>query len=263
MCRFNTECEVQDGSCNCMKKRTSAFKVNPDLACPRPTQPLQNNFYFPLFRLLQQQSEAIKLLSEQGKTVIEKLSSISNQLQHLNSTQDGSSPVIVPYEEVTSSSRLCEILCGQNTEFQYFLKLISEVPSPAYKERAFPLLAQIVDKDGNNATLPSSVFFKILLFTTESPPKLMKTNTGGDKIMRGTVEIETTSALLFRKIVIKEVTSHFRNGCFFLVIMPKQASHIKPLIIENFIIKARKVNAQSLPLKKVKKEGTESTESYN
>jgi hypothetical protein len=86
---------------------------------------------------------------------------------------------------------------------------------PVYKERAFELEASIVDQSRRPVPLIEPCEFKILLFTTEVPPKVMKINTNGDKIMRGTTEISVTvnsSKVHFRKIVIKEVTSHFRNG---------------------------------------------------
>jgi hypothetical protein len=64
--------------------------------------------------------------------------------------------------------------------------------------------------------------------------------------------------------VIKEVTSHFRNGCFFLVVMPS-IPDIEPLIIENLVIKARKMTKEPRLRKKAKvepapKESTQSTE---
>jgi hypothetical protein len=114
-------------------------------------------------------------------------------------------------------------------------------------------MMEIVDGKGERVNMTAAINFKIMLFTTESPPKLMKVNTSGDKIMRGTVEVESNGVVLFRKIVVKEVTSHFRNGCFFLAVAPKNSSEIKPLVIENFVIKARKMIANE-PSKKAKSE---------
>ena len=114
-------------------------------------------------------------------------------------------------------------------------------------------MIEIVNQNNEKISMPIPVNFKIMLFTTESPPKLLKVNTSGDKIMRGTVEVESSGVIFFRKIVIKEVTSHFRNGCFFLVVMPKNSNEIKPLVIENFVIKARKI-LTSDPVKKMKTE---------
>lgn len=39
--------------------------------------------------------------------------------------------------------------------------------------------------------------------------------------MRGTVEADSDGYIVFKKVVVKEVSSHFRNGCFYLVIVPE------------------------------------------
>jgi hypothetical protein len=108
--------------------------------------------------------------------------------------------------------------------------------------------------NGKLAPLADPCDFKIMLFTTEVPPKAMKINTSGDKIMRGTTELSLARSAVkmhFTKIVIKEVTSHFRNGCFFLVVMSSNPE-IEPLIIENLVIKARKM-AREPKMKKRRK----------
>ena len=59
----------------------------------------------------------------------------------------------------------------------------------------------------------------------------------------------------FEKIHVKEVTSHFRNGWVFFMVYPRQTANItfhgpklvnptkiKPLALENVIVKAKKMN---------------------
>lgn len=136
----------------------------------------------------------------------------------------------------------------------FSLELLSEAPSPAYKERSFSLLIQIVDINGNKATMIENLDFVLQLYSMENPPKLVKVNTSGDIIIKGNAEVQSNSTVVFTKIAIKEVSSHFRNGVFFLVVAPKNCRYIKPLIIENLIVKARKMNKESLPIKKSKAE---------
>jgi len=127
---------------------------------------------------------------------------------------------------------------------------------PLYKERAFTLNANIKNTSNQFVPLQEPCDFNIMLFTTEVPPKIMKISTSGDKIMRGTTEISLSRNqfhVFFSRIVIKEVTSHFRNGCFFLVIMPS-LKYIEPLIVENVVIKARKMGMDSGTRKKMKRE---------
>lgn len=102
---------------------------------------------------------------------------------------------------------------------------------------------------GEIAPISKHCRFKIMLYTTEIPSKQVKVTTSGETIMRGTVEYGLNRGqnhISFERIVIKEVTSHFRHGCFFLVVMPS-SSNIEPLIIENVVIKARKRNKPKEP----------------
>ena len=250
MCNLNIFCKVSDGSCKCRMPECSG------IVKPIPI-PMVNSsdgvIILSLFKIVSQQNEMIKQILEDSKNTTERLNFISQTLKGKPSKCLETSS-----DEVTNSDTLMKILCGGSTLHEYSLQLISDLPKPAYKERAFSMLIQIVNKNGEKATLSNSAVFSIMLFTTESPPKYMKINTSGDKIMRGTVDSEGTSSVFFRKIVIKEVTSHFRNGCFFLVVTCKTANNIKPLIVPNFVIKARKLKCEDSPKKKIKVDEVES-----
>lgn len=243
MCNLNILCKVTDGSCTCEKPEC------PGLVRPVPvpsTSPQEAGLIISLFRMINQQNEMIKKISEDTRLTSQKIIKIS---QYLNLA----TPQIQnPSEESSTSVTIMETLCGSEKNFEFTLQLASELPEPAYKERAFSLLVNILNKNGEKVTLPSTAALTIMIFTTETPPKVLKINTSGDKIMRGTIDSEGTSSILFRKIVIKEVSSHFRNGCFFLVVAPKNNSSIQPLIIPNFVIKARKLNLDGTPRKKAK-----------
>jgi hypothetical protein len=244
MCNLNIKCPVSDGSCQCTAGNC------PSIVKPVPIpliNPQEGALVMSLFKLIAQQNELIRKISEDARVTAEKISSLSQNLGLKPAKQ-----VECGSEEMTNPEQLFAILCGENPKHDFSLQLISEMPSPAFKERAFSMLLQIVNENGEKVTLPNSLGFQIMIFTTESPPKMLKVNTSGDKIMRGTVEADGNSTVFFRKIVIKEVTSHFRNGCFFLVIAPKNATNVKPLIVPNFVIKARKLNADGMPKKKVK-----------
>lgn len=261
MCRFNSECHQIDGLCNCGKgEHCSAFTkcsnlVKPLASPPNVGAPLMNqNIMMLLYRMVQQHAELLKVVADQTSTVTAKLDAITERINAMPCKPGDSkaSEVFIPSEESTSSNKLLDIICKGRSMFPYKLELTSELPSPAYKERAFSLSAMIVDKDGAQVTMPKQTIFKVLLFTTESPPKLLKLNTSGDKIMRGNIEVLSNSIVHFPKIVIKEVTSHFRNGCLFLVIAPVDDLNIQPLIVSNFVIKARKMNNDAEPRKKIK-----------
>ncbi|OMJ80339.1 hypothetical protein SteCoe_19437 [Stentor coeruleus] len=276
MCNFNNICYVNDGTCSC--KKLSSYQ---EIIKPMPvffSASANINPFEILFRMMAQQNEAMKLIAEQAKSILEKISSLpQGPSQSIASTS-------VFGDEIASSNQLQKFLYGENPQHIFSLELLSEMPNPAYKERSFSLLIQIVDANGNKTTLTENLDFAIQLFTMESPPKLLKANTSGDKIIKGNLdfaiqlftmesppklvkantsgdkiikgnaEVKSNSTVIFTKIAIKEVSSHFRNGYFFLVVAPKNCRYIKPLIIENLIVKARKMNKESLPIKKSKAE---------
>lgn len=266
MNRINSECIRLDGDCACeVGSPCHAFKKYSKLIRPVAThQPQEVNakqnqtVLLHLLRMVQHHAKALKMAAKNTSCLLGKLNVIDEMLIQSNSPLNVKAhEMFVPSDESTSPHKLLEILSNGVENYSYQLELISDLPSPAYKERAFSLSARIVNMQGVPSILSHSTVFNILLFTTESPPKLLKINTSGEKIMRGTIEIESCDKVYFNKIVIKEVTSHFRNGYFYLVVVPKQNSKVKPLIISNFVIKARMI-ADGIPRKRVKLEDSDS-----
>ncbi|CAG9314123.1 unnamed protein product [Blepharisma stoltei] len=243
MCRLNQSCRAADGQCVCPYLCQISKIKNYSAEVPFSPQILS------LFtQAMCQQAEIIVLLSNQTKITNEKLSEISNELKDLKRPSSNVS-VIIPDDNSTSNEELLSVISGNTTNFRYRISLLSTIPRPVYKERAFCLVSKLVDLQGNEVTLQTPVRFKIMLFTTERPAKLLINNTSGDKVMRGTTEVEADSLITFNNVVIKEVTSHFRHGCVFLVVAPIDASFIQPLIIGNVVIKARKVINEGNPRK--------------
>jgi hypothetical protein len=81
--------------------------------------------------------------------------------------------------------------------------------------------------------------------------------------MRGTLDAEGDSTIVFRKVIIKEVTSHFRNGVLFLVVLAQDTNKIQPLIIDNLVIKARKVSVNDLKKKIKLDDSAEACDTFN
>ncbi|OMJ66680.1 hypothetical protein SteCoe_36401 [Stentor coeruleus] len=244
MCSGNPMCAANDGACNChliksfsMAPRafSSGFFLQNDVA-------LMNG----MLRMMMQQTELIKNTFEVTKKVLDKLGG-SSQEPSIPENITGPSD-----QEIISAGVLTSHLCGGRTDQPYSLLMSEDFPYPIYKERCFSVSLKIVDSSNNPVTLDKPMVFKILLYATENPPKLLTTNTFGDRIMRGTLEIESSSEIIFKKLVIKEVTSRFRNGVVYFVVMPQDTQLVKPMIIEDVLVKARK-NAPEMPMKKVKR----------
>ena len=242
MCLYNALCQAADGSCQCVtpSNRSGFYSVGPVPLTP-VTVP---NALLPIYHQICQQNEMIRSVKGYLSSLLDSISSLKQP-----PTEDLSSSA----DTVTTatSAQLKKSLCGESTH-RYTLAPVSEIVNPVYKERTFSIDLQIVDADRNKVELEKSIFCKIILFTTENPPKVIKFNTNGDIILKGNTEIHGNSYFSFRKIAIKEVSSHFRNGCFFLVVMPSKTTEIAPFILEDFVVKARKINTDLSPRKKTK-----------
>lgn len=242
MCNFNLSCQVRDGSCQCTGR-----KSDNEIARPIPVllAPMRSSNMLPhIYRIIFQQNEMIQSISETLKASIEKL----DNFMELKGEKTVPDPL---YSSEATVQDLEKMICKSQT-YTHSLALVNELISPAYKERPFSVIVQFIDSSGEKAVLKESVNLKIMLFTNENPPKLVKTTNTGDNILKGTVEVQGNSLVFFRKIAVKEVTSHFRKGSFFFVVAAKDADFIKPLIIENFIVKARKIGKVPKPQKKSK-----------
>ncbi|OMJ72532.1 hypothetical protein SteCoe_29004 [Stentor coeruleus] len=243
MCNFNIVCPVKDGSCLCKKAGFISEIVRPmTISYPLPSN---SNLLKNLILIISQQNEIMKSIVVQAKCILEKITDLSQSpSKSITNPPSGDEPATL--------NQLQKLLCGEKPQHTFELQLLCEVPNPAYKERSFSLFMQIVDTNGNKVILNENLDFSIQLFTMENPPKLLKINTSGDNILKGNIIMQGNSTLMFRKIAIREVSSHFRNGCFFLVVTPKDCSYIRPLIIDNFVVKARKMNSESIPKKNFK-----------
>ena len=252
MCRYNINC--QEPTCLC-HKRVSAFRAVPAML---PPPPLQGNL--PVMQLIQHQTELIKTISQQTADFMAVLAQVSTKLDFFSRPQGSAAPefqiceIYTASDELSTAEDIEHLLVGGKSDLPLSIRLISEVPQPVYKERAFALICEVADSTGSRVS-DVSFMCKLRLFSYEKPAKLLRTNTSGDKVMHGSIEAMVTDGLChFSNIVIKEVTSHFKNGVFFLAVAAADNSEVKPLVIENLVVKARRVNSDGKPRKRPRPE---------
>ena len=129
------------------------------------------------------------------------------------------------------------------TQEDYDLKIIiiGETPNMVLKEKGFCIQAEVRNKE--EKIVFSDKLFKIRLFTNENDAKPLKLNIASKKILRGTLEarMPEDSTITFNNIVINEVSSHYINESFTLVVSCDD-NDIKPLVIENLYVRARNSN---------------------
>ncbi|CAG9327729.1 unnamed protein product [Blepharisma stoltei] len=143
-------------------------------------------------------------------------------------------------EQSYDSSEVFRLLRSRSN-FQYSLHLESTLPSVLFKERRFTLEVSLRNVSNEIVFLSSHTRFRVLLFTSDEEPRLLKCNISGKKILRGTTEAEIseTGIVKFENMVINEVSSHYTNEVFLLVVICLSSSDIKPLVITDVNVKAR------------------------
>ena len=80
-----------------------------------------------------------------------------------------------------------------------------------------------------------------MLFTKENMTKVILLNTNGKDIIKGTCVIEGDSKIVFKKISVQEVSSHYQLGEFVLVVTAINFFEVKPFIMNEFVVRARKI----------------------
>lgn len=81
----------------------------------------------------------------------------------------------------------------------------------------------------------------------DEPPIHLAKNLTGKSIVRGTTEVEMdeNGEINFANVVINEVSSHYTNNAFNLVIANVTSDKIMPLIIPSLFVKARKSKSRT------------------
>lgn len=131
-------------------------------------------------------------------------------------------------------------LCGGNLNQPYTLRLLNDLDHTIYKDKAFSLKADIVDVFDNIITLEKPILFTASLFTTTNPIQIVDRTKHNDQIITGTAICESLRTVYFKKLTIREVSSHQPHGIFNLIILPDDVKQIKPFVIRGLKVKSRK-----------------------
>ncbi|CAG9313608.1 unnamed protein product [Blepharisma stoltei] len=139
-------------------------------------------------------------------------------------------------EQIFSSST-------KEDSYKYELKLIEKFPEALWKERGFSIRAFVQDKSRESVYLHKFPRFRVFLYTMDEKPKLLNLNVAGKKVLRGTIEAEMKedSTIYFKNLVINEVSSHYTNDAFQIVVANLNSSAVKPLILSGIHVRARRL----------------------
>mmetsp|Transcript_20377 Transcript_20377/g.38134 ORF Transcript_20377/g.38134 Transcript_20377/m.38134 type:complete len:164 (+) Transcript_20377:1556-2047(+) len=137
---------------------------------------------------------------------------------------------------------------GLQETYQYRLDLKSEIVKLIYKKKPFSLRFGITDLKGDHYALPEDTAFKIELWLASSPSMKLDRTHKGSQLVEGSTEVKSKGTVEFKKLYINDVSSHFSNGCFTLVVRSENLA-IQPFVFHNFIVRARKPTQRELSKK--------------
>ena len=188
-----------------------------------------------LTTIMQQQAFALNDLVQKNSLLNQNLDRLNQNLSN-NSKSAGSVT-----EDKFSLEGIFRWISSDRV-FPMFINLINGFPEVIFKEKGFRLDVNVVDSTGASVPIPNNLNFMVALFTVENPPKLLKYNISGKKILRGTTEVvaDNNGEACFQNIVINEVTSHYPSDKFCFVILCPSSQQIKPLAISGVSVRARK-----------------------
>ncbi|CAG9334358.1 unnamed protein product [Blepharisma stoltei] len=193
-----------------------------------------------LARLLLYQNSLLTQVAANSNQINKCLDRLIESTQNMAYVAPHTEPTEIDIENCPAEHIFQWISSGK--EFLYSIQLESQISSNIYKERGFSLVVSVRDKDGQYIFTTENQKFQVFVFSMDNPPKLLKLNISGKKILRGTIEASMSEDRLitFANVVINEVTSHYVNDSFYLVVTCENSLDIKPLTISNVCVKARK-----------------------
>lgn len=124
------------------------------------------------------------------------------------------------------------------------LVLTSDLCTPILKERGFRLAGAVKDTEGCVAPHMEGTSLSLSLFTEDQPTKALELNIAGKKALRGTVsaKVDSSGHFLFPNVVINEVSSHYIDDVFTLVVHDVKDS-LQPMVLRRLSVRARKAKA--------------------
>ena len=127
------------------------------------------------------------------------------------------------------------------TVYKLQLSPATDLPQQVFRERGFNLSFQLTAADGTPRCIPR-LRFKLALYTQETPSRRLIRNIAGKKVLRGSLEAESSSTGLvsFKNIVINEVSSHYLGDSFYLAVLSASHLAVRPFVLQDFSVKARK-----------------------
>ncbi|OMJ94090.1 hypothetical protein SteCoe_2867 [Stentor coeruleus] len=231
MSNFGDLCSSSSAFCPFCEKSLNPICENPILTTTEGED--YEKYYRNFVEMIEEKNSLMKNIGDLVKSISEKIKNFEEGPSYREDRKE------VVYSNVLCvSERNLQGFFENNVDYEFLLKLENDCSRTWLKKKPFQLMVRVVDSSGNEKQLEKITRFRVLLFTNESPPKLLTEALNEEKILIGTIVAEGNTRILFRKVVINEVSSRYPGGCFTLVVYPEGENNIKPLVLNNFIVKS-------------------------
>jgi hypothetical protein len=199
-----------------------------------PYMPFDTILINKLYEVLQVQNQDLQSIFEKNRLLSSAVDSLVQKVKMLERIKEES---IVP---INSNTTLDIILREESYEFA--ISLVENLPEVILKEKGFKLTIGLLDLTQKRIHIPVEFKFRLELFTMDEPAKLLESNIHGKKILRGTISAHSLDhwTVTFTNVVINEVSSHYSNDSLRIVVFLNGSHIVKPLILNNVSIRARK-----------------------
>ena len=215
----------------------------------------------------------MKQIITQNQSLFSKLLDLKTEIGQLQGQCKNGQQVEDVQTEKPSITSVLSVICPAAPPFTWSLSLTKSLPTPVCKGKYFQFKVKLSPISGVVFPPEERVQLTVAVYSAETPPKPILHNMTGGAMMKGYPE----SMLSFDqkegchvahfKIQLNEVTSHFRNGWVFLAIQAKYSlsdsfdtvsSKIKPLVLDNLIIKAKETTCKRWRRKGAKSDDSDS-----
>ena len=186
-------------------------------------------------------------VATQTSGIQEQLNSLENNLSALWPVKDRILAKRIPNKQTLST-----YLHPSVTSFELSLELHGVVPNPVCKGKYFSFEVRLQTQ---GVSLPTSeeIQVRAAISSADTVPQQLTVNMRGQPLFKGGVQTTVRFDPNERvhkghfKVLITEVTSHFRNGWVFLVVTADEGGEflartgysVKPLVVEHLVSKAK------------------------
>mmetsp|Transcript_3626 Transcript_3626/g.7799 ORF Transcript_3626/g.7799 Transcript_3626/m.7799 type:complete len:266 (+) Transcript_3626:489-1286(+) len=137
------------------------------------------------------------------------------------------------------STRLIEKEIYKEVSYLYSVRQTDDVVPTVFKQKPVSLRFRVVDSEGKPVQLAEPTVFTLELWLASMPTARLEKSHKGASLLSGCTEVSSYGEVEFRKFYVSEVSSHYSNNNFFLVVRPMDAA-IRPYVMKNFTVRARK-----------------------